>query len=76
MIEDPNSWADIHDETSHLDATAIKLRDAFSMSPSQKDISANILEKRLQIIWGPPVSIQIQKMNPSILSLTLKKGLG
>ncbi|KAI7889188.1 uncharacterized protein EV154DRAFT_424222 [Mucor mucedo] len=56
LIEDPNSWADIHDETSHLDATAIKLRDAFSMSPSQKDISANILEKRLQIIWGPPGS--------------------
>lgn len=58
MIEDPNRWSDVYDETSHFDATAIKLRDAFSMSPSQKDISANILEKRLQIIWGPPVSSQ------------------
>lgn len=56
MIEDPNHWAEVHDDEIHLDAAAIKLRDAFSMSPSQKDISANILEKRLQIIWGPPVS--------------------
>ena len=64
MMRDPNTWADGgQDEgsegqlSSDARATALKLRDNFSMSPSQKDISANIINKRLQIVWGPPVNI-------------------
>ncbi|CAO3639118.1 unnamed protein product [Mucor hiemalis] len=59
LIQDPNDWASKNSNDGfNLDThkTAIKLRDEFSMSPSQKDISANIFEKRLQIIWGPPGS--------------------
>lgn len=42
--------------SSDARATALRLRDDFKMSPSQKDISAQIIQKRLQIVWGPPVS--------------------
>lgn len=42
--------------SSDARATALRLRDDFKMSPSQKDISAQIIKKRLQIVWGPPVS--------------------
>lgn len=62
LIQDPNDWASKNSNDGfNLDThkTAIKLRDEFSMSPSQKDISANIFEKRLQIIWGPPVRLMI-----------------
>ena len=67
MMRDPNSWAEGgQDEgsegsegliTSEARATALELRDDFSMSPSQKDISASIINKRLQIVWGPPVNM-------------------
>ncbi|KAI8967276.1 hypothetical protein BDF20DRAFT_901567 [Mycotypha africana] len=59
LIENPNEWAnknvtdDIHFNSND---TAIQMREAFSMSPSQKTISANLSKKRLQIIWGPPGS--------------------
>ncbi|KAG2217331.1 hypothetical protein INT45_010780 [Circinella minor] len=66
MMRDPNSWAEGgQDEgsegsegllSSEARATALELRDNFSMSPSQKDISASIINKRLQIVWGPPGS--------------------
>ncbi|KAI9484677.1 hypothetical protein BDB00DRAFT_125339 [Zychaea mexicana] len=72
IIRDPNAWAegrqhpqgskvgkeakDNNADASEARATALRLRDNFRMSPSQKDISANILEKRLQIVWGPPGS--------------------
>ncbi|KAI9264518.1 P-loop containing nucleoside triphosphate hydrolase protein [Helicostylum pulchrum] len=58
LIEDPNSWANTTTDSVDLDTHkgAVKLREEFSMSPSQKDISASIFEKRLQIIWGPPGS--------------------
>lgn len=62
LIQDPNSWASENiNDGFNLDThkTAIKLRDEFSMSPSQKDISANIFRKRLQIIWGPPVRLTL-----------------
>ncbi|KAI9243296.1 P-loop containing nucleoside triphosphate hydrolase protein [Phascolomyces articulosus] len=66
MMQDPNNWAEEklvgeaegseNPLSSDARATALKLRDNFSMSPSQKDISANIIKKRLQIVWGPPGS--------------------
>ncbi|RUS14846.1 hypothetical protein BC937DRAFT_93240 [Endogone sp. FLAS-F59071] len=45
------------DATDQLRATALKLRDEFGMSPSQKEITAEVIKKRMQIIWGPPVRI-------------------
>ncbi|KAI7879184.1 P-loop containing nucleoside triphosphate hydrolase protein [Lichtheimia hyalospora FSU 10163] len=60
LVADPNAWADtslVNDAvSSDARATALRLRDDFRMSPSQKDISAQIIEKRLQIVWGPPGS--------------------
>ncbi|KAI9483431.1 MAG: hypothetical protein EXX96DRAFT_477834 [Benjaminiella poitrasii] len=59
LIDDPNSWSEINEQdeikikNNKMTAT---LLDEYSMSPSQKDISVNILTKRLQIIWGPPGS--------------------
>lgn len=61
LVQDPNAWSSknptCHD---HIDLSsntqAQQLLDEFAMSASQKDISASIFERRLQIIWGPPVS--------------------
>lgn len=61
LVQDPNAWS-IKNPTwqDHIDLSsntqAQQLLDEFGMSPSQKDISASIFERRLQIIWGPPVS--------------------
>ncbi|CAG8436837.1 10403_t:CDS:10 [Funneliformis mosseae] len=61
LLKDPNAWGSRSlteevEQFKEIKATALKLRDAFSMSPSQKEISAELLEKRLQIVWGPPGS--------------------
>jgi DNA replication ATP-dependent helicase Dna2 len=59
-LKDPNAWGSSLIEEEHFKEVknaALKLRDSFSMSPSQKEISAELLERRLQIVWGPPVSI-------------------
>ncbi|KAI9494402.1 hypothetical protein BDB00DRAFT_819010 [Zychaea mexicana] len=69
VLTDPNAWAEEEQQqkqeekavgertvSSDARATALKLRDNFRMSPSQKDISASIIKKRLQIVWGPPGS--------------------
>ncbi|KAF1797417.1 hypothetical protein V8B55DRAFT_1516331 [Mucor lusitanicus] len=61
LVQDPNAWSSknptCHD---HIDLSsntqAQQLLDEFAMSASQKDISASIFERRLQIIWGPPGS--------------------
>lgn len=58
-MSNPNAWGSslIEEERfREMKNTALKLRDSFSMSPSQKEISAELLERRLQIVWGPPVS--------------------
>ncbi|RUP47523.1 hypothetical protein BC936DRAFT_145649 [Jimgerdemannia flammicorona] len=54
LLEDPNAWGMqlLEDTTDALRATALNLRDEFGMSPSQKDISAEAIKKRMQIIWG------------------------
>lgn len=59
LLKDPNKWGTelLDDATDQLRATALKLRDEFGMSPSQKEITAEVIKKRMQIIWGPPVSI-------------------
>lgn len=61
LIKDPNAWSiknassgDNINFDSNIEAQ--ELLDDFAMSPSQKDISASIFKRRLQIIWGPPVS--------------------
>ncbi|CAI2164758.1 18981_t:CDS:10 [Funneliformis geosporum] len=61
LLKNPNAWGSRSlteevEQFKEIKATALKLRDAFSMSPSQKEISAELLEKRLQIVWGPPGS--------------------
>ncbi|RIA89830.1 hypothetical protein C1645_806056 [Glomus cerebriforme] len=60
LLKDPNTWGSslIEEQQQFKDIknTALKLRDSFSMSPSQKEISAELLERRLQIVWGPPGS--------------------
>ncbi|CAG8586544.1 6755_t:CDS:10, partial [Racocetra fulgida] len=58
LFGDPNAWgssqSEEHTYPKELEETALGLRDSFSMSPSQKEIAATILKKRLQIVWGPP----------------------
>lgn len=61
LIKDPNAWSIKNAPTGdniNFDSNieAQELLDDFAMSPSQKDISASIFKRRLQIIWGPPVS--------------------
>ncbi|CAG8715862.1 20934_t:CDS:10, partial [Dentiscutata erythropus] len=60
LLSDPNAWgsslSEEHTYPKELKDTALELRDSFSMSPSQKEIAAVILEKRMQIVWGPPGS--------------------
>ncbi|CAG8472272.1 33118_t:CDS:2, partial [Racocetra persica] len=60
ILKDPNTWGSPSSEkytySKELKDTALKLCDKFSMSPSQKDIATELLEKRLQIVWGPPGS--------------------
>ena len=59
-MEDPNAWGSSlieEQQFKEMKNTALKLRDSFLMSSSQKEISAELLERRLQIIWGPPVSV-------------------
>ncbi|RIB26034.1 hypothetical protein C2G38_2164525 [Gigaspora rosea] len=60
LLSDPNKWgsslSEEHTYPKELKDTALELRDSFSMSPSQKEIAAVILDKRLQIVWGPPGS--------------------
>ncbi|CAB4389659.1 unnamed protein product [Rhizophagus irregularis] len=59
LLSNPNAWGSslIEEERfREMKNTALKLRDSFSMSPSQKEISAELLERRLQIVWGPPGS--------------------
>ncbi|CAG8439802.1 2567_t:CDS:10 [Acaulospora morrowiae] len=60
ILKDPNTWGSTFPfesmnskETKNL---ALKLRDSFGMSSSQKNISAKLLDRRLQIVWGPPGS--------------------
>lgn len=65
MIKDPNGWAEknVIDEINFKTSlTARKLRDMFAMSPSQKAITDRIFKKRLQIVWGPPVSRMREKV--------------
>ncbi|KAL0090257.1 hypothetical protein J3Q64DRAFT_1847124 [Phycomyces blakesleeanus] len=59
LVEDPNGWSKQpvrRDLPVDIKATALRLRDDFAMSPSQKIISASTLQNRLQIVWGPPGS--------------------
>ncbi|CAB4398827.1 unnamed protein product [Rhizophagus irregularis] len=49
LLKDPNKWA-LTEEVEQF--KKIKLQ----MSPSQEEISKKILERRLQIVWGPPGS--------------------
>ncbi|CAO3628959.1 unnamed protein product [Mucor fragilis] len=61
LVQDPNAWSTKNPVYSdHIDLSsntrAQQLLDEFAMSRSQKDISASIFERRLQIIWGPPGS--------------------
>lgn len=61
LIKNPNAWSSNNatmDDNIDFDnnTKAQQLLDKFGMSPSQKDISASIFQRRLQIVWGPPVS--------------------
>ncbi|CAG8644517.1 16059_t:CDS:2, partial [Dentiscutata heterogama] len=58
LLKDPNEWGSsiFEEHSKELKTTAKKLRDSFGMSPSQNEISESSLEKRLQIVWGPPGS--------------------
>ncbi|PKC06025.1 hypothetical protein RhiirA5_501686, partial [Rhizophagus irregularis] len=49
LLKDPNEWA-LTGEVEQF--KKIKLQ----ISPSQEEISKKILERRLQIVWGPPGS--------------------
>ncbi|KAI8137501.1 hypothetical protein BJV82DRAFT_339605 [Fennellomyces sp. T-0311] len=57
IIRNPNAWS-VHPYDYPPDklARALEHRKDFGMSQSQSDISASIIQKRLQIIWGPPGS--------------------
>lgn len=41
-----------------LQKTALELCDYFEMTTSQKRIAIKLLNHRMQVIWGPPVSIK------------------
>ncbi|CAG8833578.1 6689_t:CDS:2, partial [Cetraspora pellucida] len=60
ILKNPNTWGNSLSEKytylKELKDIALKLCDEFSMSPSQREIAENLLEKRLQIVWGPPGS--------------------
>jgi len=61
LVQDPNAWSmknPTYDDQIDLsnNTKAQQWLDDFAMSPSQKDISVSIFQRRLQIIWGPPVS--------------------
>ncbi|CAJ0651143.1 10534_t:CDS:2 [Entrophospora sp. SA101] len=58
---DPNAWGAKKlicedEDLKDIKKMALELRDSFLMSPSQKEFSASLLERRLQIVWGPPVA--------------------
>ncbi|CAG8510864.1 10605_t:CDS:10, partial [Dentiscutata erythropus] len=50
ILKDPNAWS------FSLPEIPKSKCDSFSMSSSQKTIPEALLEKRLQIVWGPPGS--------------------
>jgi len=59
-LNDPNAWGCSlieEEQPKEMKNRALKLLESFSMSSSQKGISAKLLERRLQIVWGPPVNI-------------------
>ncbi|CEP09052.1 hypothetical protein [Parasitella parasitica] len=61
LIKDPNAWSSKNaTNNDHINfstnTAAQELLDDFGMSSSQKDITASIFERRLQIVWGPPGS--------------------
>ncbi|CAG8504339.1 2545_t:CDS:10 [Diversispora eburnea] len=59
VLKDPNKWGSslsLENESKEIKSMALELRDLFGMSPSQKNISAKLLDRRLQIVWGPPGS--------------------
>ncbi|KAF7728690.1 Tripartite DNA replication factor [Apophysomyces ossiformis] len=58
LFIDPNSWTFTrpHEFSKHTELTALKMRDEFDMSASQKEICEKAVYRRLQIIWGPPGS--------------------
>ncbi|CAJ0854432.1 13391_t:CDS:2, partial [Entrophospora sp. SA101] len=62
LLKDPNAWGAKKlicedEDLKDIKKMALELRDSFLMSPSQKEFSASLLERRLQIVWGPPVII-------------------
>ncbi|CAH1760618.1 8372_t:CDS:10, partial [Entrophospora sp. SA101] len=61
LLKDPNAWGAKKlicedEDLKDIKKMALELRDSFLMSPSQKEFSASLLERRLQIVWGPPGS--------------------
>ncbi|KAG0182041.1 Tripartite DNA replication factor [Apophysomyces sp. BC1021] len=59
LLKNPNSWAsqEVQNEIStDVKAAALKLQDEFAMSQSQKETGAKAIQRRLQIVWGPPGS--------------------
>ncbi|RIB13284.1 hypothetical protein C2G38_1747950 [Gigaspora rosea] len=56
ILKDPNAWSTSLPEKLPEKLKTIALNKCDSFTPSQKKISEALLEKRLQIIWGPPGS--------------------
>ncbi|RGB34330.1 P-loop containing nucleoside triphosphate hydrolase protein [Rhizophagus diaphanus] len=65
LLKDPNAWGSgsLIEERQFekiKSKTSTSALEAFCMSPSQKEISEDLLKKRLQIVWGPPGSGKTQ----------------
>ncbi|KAG2188163.1 hypothetical protein INT44_000914 [Umbelopsis vinacea] len=59
LLKNPNQWAEQnvdHLKPGNLRIAVRRLRDEFGMSPSQQVISNKTMQRRLQIVWGPPGS--------------------
>ncbi|CAG8514639.1 43143_t:CDS:10 [Gigaspora margarita] len=58
LLKDPNEWgtSSLFEEPNYLKELKATAFELFDMSTSQRDISVSLLNKKLQIIWGPPGS--------------------
>ncbi|CAG8650801.1 7680_t:CDS:10, partial [Acaulospora colombiana] len=64
VLRDPNAWGSTLPSkmlsTKEIKKMTMALRDSFGMSIPQQNISTNLLNRRLQIVWGPPGSGKTQ----------------
>ncbi|PKC66649.1 P-loop containing nucleoside triphosphate hydrolase protein [Rhizophagus irregularis] len=65
LLKDPNAWGsgssiEERQYKKIKSTTSTSSLETFCMSPSQKEISEDLLKKRLQIVWGPPGSGKTQ----------------